>query len=188
MYLWFRLARVVTAAHFGQRLDVLDTSVLRFRVLPHDLDLNIHMNNARYLALMDLGRVDLMIRCGLWRAVTTKRRHPIIAGALVRFRRALRPFQSFTLSSRALCWDERWIYIEHRIETKDAPACLTVVRGAFLEDGAIMPISRLMSELGIAVPSPPVPDWIDRWNAAEGMAFENGMSRVEIKEPDECDR
>ncbi len=183
MYLWFRLARVLTAARFGKRLDMLDTSVLRFRVLPHDLDLNIHMNNARYLALMDLGRVDLIVRSGLWRVVTTKGRHPIIAGALVRFRRPLSPFQSFTLSSRVLCWDERWIYIEHRIETKDAPACLTVVRGAFLEDGAIIPTSQLMEELGISAPSMPVPEWIERWNAAESTAFENGVSRAKIKEP-----
>ena len=30
------------------------------RVWPNDLDTNAHMNNGRYLTLMDLGRFDLM--------------------------------------------------------------------------------------------------------------------------------
>lgn len=42
----------------GRRLplDLLDASVVGFRVWPTDLDINLHMTNARYLSVMDAGR------------------------------------------------------------------------------------------------------------------------------------
>ena len=64
MNLIFRLIRIVIAALMGQRLGLLDTSEVRLRVWPSDLDFNLHMNNGRYFTVMDLGRIDLMIRIG----------------------------------------------------------------------------------------------------------------------------
>lgn len=66
MNLIFRLAKVLITAFFRDRLSLLDESVLEFRVLPTDLDVNLHMNNARYLSVMDLGRLDLLVRAGLF--------------------------------------------------------------------------------------------------------------------------
>ena len=43
------------------------------RVWPNDLDTNAHMNNGRYLTLMDLGRFDLMTQCGLVGTVLKKK-------------------------------------------------------------------------------------------------------------------
>ena len=53
------------------------------RVWPNDLDTNAHMNNGRYLTLMDLGRFDLMTQCGLVGVVLRQRWFPI-AGFAVR--------------------------------------------------------------------------------------------------------
>lgn len=55
---------MVVAAKMGRRLKPLDTSVLKMRTWPGDLDINFHMNNGRYLTLMDLGRFNLTIRSG----------------------------------------------------------------------------------------------------------------------------
>ena len=65
MNLWFRSLIVLFTVFFRRSLDPLDESVLKFRVWPTDLDVNFHMNNGRYLTIMDLGRVDLMLRTGL---------------------------------------------------------------------------------------------------------------------------
>lgn len=188
MNLWFRLLRVLIAVLFRPRVAMTDTSLLRFRVMPHDLDINVHMNNARYLALMDLGRFDLICRSGMWRPMLSKRWQAVIGGALVRYRRPLRPFQPFTLSTRVMCWDERWIYIEHRIEADGAPACLTLVRGAFLKGGAIVPPDVVAAELGFAGPSPAVPDWVAQWRAAEEHAFEQPPLRAVAEEKKTCVR
>lgn len=173
MNLWFRLLKVLILAVLRRRLSMTDQSVLRFWVWPNDLDINVHMNNARYLALMDLGRFDLILRGGLWRPMARKGWQAVIGGALVRYRRSLKPFQRFTLRSRMLCWDERWIYIEHRIEAEGGvPACLAVVRAAFLDQGGIVPPVRVAEELGFSGPVPPVPAWAGQWRDVDDIVFD----------------
>ncbi len=65
MNLFFRLLRLLLTARWRGRLGPLDESVLKLRVWPVDLDVNLHMNNGRYLSVMDLGRVDVILRTGL---------------------------------------------------------------------------------------------------------------------------
>ena len=43
-------------------LSVLDEDRIRMHVWPHDIDLNLHMNNARYLSVMDYARIHLLAR------------------------------------------------------------------------------------------------------------------------------
>jgi hypothetical protein len=67
--LWFRLILLLLMTPWRPKLEgPLDVSRLRFTVLPNDLDASLHMNNGRYWTLMDLGRMDLLLRTGLWRA------------------------------------------------------------------------------------------------------------------------
>ena len=51
-------------------LDFRDVGRLRLRVLPNDTDILRHVNNGIYLSLMDLGRMDLMIRSGRWQQLS----------------------------------------------------------------------------------------------------------------------
>ena len=56
MNLYFRLLIRLWMTWIKPRpLGLLDTSELPGRVWPMDLDTNLHMNNGRYLSLMDLG-------------------------------------------------------------------------------------------------------------------------------------
>jgi acyl-ACP thioesterase len=64
MNLLFRFLIVTAVALFGHRSRLLCPSRLRLYVLLNDLDLNLHMNNGRYLSMCDLGKIDVMIRSG----------------------------------------------------------------------------------------------------------------------------
>lgn len=175
MNLIFRMARVILAALLGRRLDgILAVSVLRFRVLPNDLDVNLHMNNGRYLTLMDLGRTDLMIRCGLLGPILRRRWMPVLGGATVRYRRSLGPFERFVLRTRLLCWDGKWLFIEHRVETPDGDlVCHAVVKGLFLSRGRTsVPPSEILGVLGKAAVSPPMPAGVAAW-----LESEDGLRR-----------
>lgn len=163
MNLWLRLFRVLLAALFGGRIGVVEASHLKFRVWPTDLDPNIHMNNARYLALMDLGRVDLLARSGLLRTALKRRWQPVLGGSTIRFRRPLRPFQRFTLTSRLVSWDDKWLYIEHRVETAHGLAAVALVKGLFVAaGGGAVPTADILAAHG---PVPPVtpPPWAEAW-------------------------
>ena len=168
-------------ALFRPRLDLADESRLHFRVWPTDLDVNVHMNNARYLAVMDLGRVDIILRSGLGRLALRRRLQPVIAGALVRFRRPLIPFERFTLRTRVIGWDAKWLFMEHRLERRGELVCRAVVKGLFLgRDGGVPP-DRLADFLGHAEPSPVLPQWVADWLAVEAAQVQPALVPVEEK-------
>jgi acyl-CoA thioesterase FadM len=167
MNLWPRLLRALLMALFRPRLDLADESRLHFRVWPTDLDFHVHMNNARYLAVMDLGRVDIILRGGLGCLAPRRRLQPVIAGAPVRFRRPPIPFERFTLRTRVIGWDAKWPFMEHRMERRGEPVCRVIVKALFLgRDGGVPP-DRLADLLGHAEPSPALPRWV-----ADGLAVE----------------
>lgn len=157
MNLIFRLLRVFLTALFKQRIGLLDSSEVSFRVLPTDLDLNLHMTNARYLSIMDLGRTDLLIRTGMLGMVKRERWLPVVGSIDIRFRHSLQPFQRFTLKSRLLCWDEKWLYMEQRIESDKAVHSIATLRGLFRGRGRSVPSRVLLNGMGYQGESPPFP-------------------------------
>lgn len=168
MNLYFRLLLVIIKSWFRPRLAPLDTSVLRFRVWPGDLDLNMHMNNGRYLTLMDLGRIDLMMRTGMGRLAFKRKWMPVIASAMVRFRRSLLPFQAFELHSRLIAWDEKWFFVEQRVVRNGRTVTIGLVKGLIRRSGGFVPPSEVFDlVVGHHLESPPMPEGLKIWLASE---------------------
>ena len=157
MNLITRLLRVLISSLLRPRMDMLDSSTLSFRVLPTDLDLNLHMNNARYLSFMDLGRTDLLLRAGMLGMVHRERWRPVVGSIDIKFRRPLKPFQRFTLRSRLLCWDEKWLYLEQWIESARGVHAVATVRGLFVARKGSVPSRTVMDRMGHREESPPFP-------------------------------
>ena len=168
MNLWLRLLHLIFGSFFRPRLDpTTDASCLKFRVWPHDLDVSLHMNNGRYWSLMDLGRVDLLIRSGLWRAILRNRWAPIVNAAKIRFRRELRLFRRFRIETRIVAWSETVVVMEHRVLTigrsgRDILAAIALASTGLYDRKAksFVPVERLFAEIGLkAMTSPdPSPD------------------------------
>lgn len=173
----FRLLAVLLSALRGARIHPLGESVVRFTVLPHDLDLNVHMNNGRYLAVMDLGRLDMMTRIGVTRHILRNRWQPVVGSLTIRYRRALRPFQRYSLRSRVLCWDEKWFYIEQRFERRGEIVAQAYVKGLFLGPRGKVAPQEVIGRAGLEVASPSMPEAVSLWLEAEGLAREEGGRR-----------
>lgn len=156
MNLWLRLLRLVLSALWRPRLEPIDeVSRLSFRVWPHDLDTSLHMNNGRYWTLMDLGRADVMIRSGLWRAVLREKWLPVVSAGKIRFRRELRLFRPFELQTRLVAWTDTAIVMEHRVVSRgrdggEILAAIALVRVGLYDRGAraFVPVARILAELG----------------------------------------
>src|SRR3989338_9015257 len=112
MNLFFRLLRLALSLPFKKKLSAMDHSELRFRVLPNDLDIYGHMNNGRYLTLMDLGRMDWIWRTGLDRVTRKNRWNPLVASSTIRYKKSLRLWETFSLHTRIIGWDDKWFFIE----------------------------------------------------------------------------
>jgi acyl-CoA thioesterase FadM len=93
MNLFGRLLLVVLRALRCRRgaFAPLDPARIRFHPMPHDLDVKLHVNNARYLAFMDLGRVDLLNRLGVMRLAFRGHWFPVLGLVSIRYHRPLLP-------------------------------------------------------------------------------------------------
>jgi acyl-CoA thioesterase FadM len=162
MNLWLRLLWLLLSAR-GRGTLVLpgEASPLSFRVWPHDLDLSAHMNNGRYLTLMDLGRLDILARSGILREVIRHRWTPIASTITIRFRRELRPFQKFRLETRLLCWNETQVVMEQTFVidggARDGQvAARALFKGGIYDRGQkkFVEIARMMTLTGVSAVSP----------------------------------
>ncbi len=137
MNLYFRLFRVMLVAflaHFRKRWSPVEGArTLWFRTWPTDLDMNLHMNNGRFLAIMDLGRLDLTARIGMIGPMWRRDWIPIVASVEIEYLRPLKPWKVFTLETRIAGWDERFFIFEHRFlagrGNKMKPMAVAKVRG-----------------------------------------------------------
>lgn len=102
MNLWFRLLYQLLRRPWRRPISVLEASNLQIRCWPSDLDFNFHMNNGRYLSLMDLGRLDLVARSGLLATMIKRRWRPVLGAAQIRFLKPIGPGQVFRLETRVL--------------------------------------------------------------------------------------
>ena len=106
-----RLLWVLLRGHWLGALHYRDTLVQPWHVLPNDLDINLHMNNGRYLTLVDLGLIEFFTRTGFLKAMVKQGWRPMAGAVQMTFRRDLKLFQAYELHFRWLCSDERWNYM-----------------------------------------------------------------------------
>lgn len=129
---------------------------LPYRVLPNDLDFNLHMNNARYLSLMDLGRVDLLNRLGLLRYAFRGHWVPVLGAVRIRYVRPLRFWQRYDLVTRIAGWDAKWFYLEQRFEAEGRLIAVAQVKGLLRGPGGSIPTDEVLARVGVGLPAPPL--------------------------------
>lgn len=167
MNLFFRMIKVILISLTHPQINATDDIFLNMRVLPNDLDLNMHMTNSRYLAKMDLGRIALLIQSGLLKVVRKNKWMPVVGGTSIRYCKSLKPFQFYKLRTRVIGWDDKWLYMEHRFESKGTVYAVGLVRGLFRGPNGNIPSSDVIKTLNHTGPSPVLPPWVAQWVEAE---------------------
>lgn len=148
-------------------VDIWDTAITPFRVAPTDLDVLGHMNNGKYLSLLDLGRLDLMLRSGLWKKLSARGWYPVVAGQTITYRKSLQPGQKFDLYTRVLGFDDRWGYLEQTFVSGDTVYAQAVIRSRFLKKtGGSVEHDELETLVGGFPTELTVPQWALDWAAA----------------------
>jgi acyl-CoA thioesterase FadM len=146
------------------RLSVLDEDRIRMRVWPNDIDFNLHMNNGRYLNVMDYGRTHLLARTRLLEHIIRSRWQPLVGAVWMTYRRSLPLFAEFWLSSRLLCWDERWFYLEQTFTGREGLAAMGWVKGILRDTSGNVAPQEVLDRVAPGVVSPPMPEAIAAWN------------------------
>lgn len=164
MNLFFRLVWVRLAALWRGRVGLWDRVRTPFRVVPTDLDVLFHMNNGKYLSLLDLGRMDLMLRSGFWKQASRRGWYPVVAGQTITYRRSLKLGQRFDLHTQILGMDERWIFLEQHFVVDGQVHAQAVIRARFLKKsgGSVMPdeVAEIAGQMPAGLT---VPQWVLDW-------------------------
>jgi acyl-CoA thioesterase FadM len=134
------------------------------------------MNNGRYMTLLDLGRLDLLLRTGSARQAMQRKWYPVLAATQMRFRRPLNLFQKFEIRTRIVGWEGKWVFIEQKIIRKGKPVTHAFLKGAFVGPKGTVPITDLVKLLGKETPPPPLPAEWRAWLESEAKMAEAGRS------------
>lgn len=177
MNLFFRLFLLRMNSMRWDRVSLWDTVTIPFRVNVADLDLLRHMNNGRYLSLLDLGRLDLLGRAGFWAVVKRHGWYPVVSAQSITYRKSLTLGQRFELTTRFIGFDERATYAEQIIHVGDTVYAHAIVQTRFLKrSGGVVAQQELLEAAGGA-PALELPDDVSAWaRAAQSLSASPFMS------------
>jgi acyl-CoA thioesterase FadM len=154
----------------GQALEPSAVSRIRLTTLPTDIDILRHMNNGRYLSLFDLGRWDLLVRTGIWDAMSSHGWYAVVSSETVTFRKSLQLWQRFVIESRMLGHDDRAVYMEHRAVVDGEVYARAIVRARLLKkSGGTLSHDELFGAVGRPEGVPDVEPWVHEWAAASAL-------------------
>jgi YbgC/YbaW family acyl-CoA thioester hydrolase len=154
MNLIFRLLLVIWRANRASKLKPLDTSEVQFRVLPTDLDIFMHMNNGLYLTLMDLGRMDILVRSGFFAVARKRGWYPVVGTATIEYKKSLQLFDRYTIATRMIRWDDRWFYIEQQFIKGDRVAATATIKAMMRSKEGIVTPQEALAAINYHEPSP----------------------------------
>ena len=167
MNLWWRMLLLRLRWLRAPRADLWGTVRTPFRVVPTDLDLLLHMNNGKYLTLMDLGRMDLMVRSGMWAKLSRRGWFPVVAAQTITYRKSLKLGQRFDLYTRALGVDDRCVYVEQTFCVGETVYAHAIIRSRFLKKtGGSVQNGELEELVGAFPDHLELPAWLLDWAAS----------------------
>lgn len=159
MYVWVRLARMALTAKSRGRYRMGDESRLSFRCLPTDIDANLHLNNARYMMLADVGRIDIFIRAGLLGLARRRGWAPMMGGLQAVYVREVRLWKRFDVVSTVETWEDTQVIGRHRFVLEGGETAALVMTTAGIYSAAerrFVPIDEVIAGLGRRLaPRPP---------------------------------
>jgi acyl-CoA thioesterase FadM len=157
MNLIFRLMWVAVTSMLKPKISGQQPGKISLMVLPNDLDLNLHVNNGRYLTLMDLGRVDLIIRHGMIKLLRQNGWNPVIASIHTTFRRSLLVFQRFEITTEIVGWDDKWIYMVQSMHHDGREVAKAIMKTVFISKTGKVSPGELVKAMGYDPVSPIIP-------------------------------
>lgn len=134
-------------------------SRLSFRCLPSDIDTNLHLNNARYMMLADVGRIDIFNRSGMIKLARAQGWAPMLGGLQSVFVREIKLWKRFELVSTLETWAGTQVIGRHRFVLEgDVTAAIVMTTGGVydLRNRRFVEISDMVEMLGSdTTPRPP---------------------------------
>jgi acyl-CoA thioesterase FadM len=174
MNLWIRLIWALLRAWRLPRITLGEPIERRLRVWPGDLDINGHMNNGRYLTVIDLMLVEYFVRSGFARVMASARWRPMSGGAVITYRKGLKPGQSYRLRFVLAGADQTWNFMRFEFLRADGTLCAAgYMKGAAVARGGLVPNAVSYARMGRVFELLPLPAAVEHWLAAERAVMQD---------------
>ena len=147
---WLKLLLTIFSAHFRGRISPEEPSEIHFSVWLTDVDASI-MNHATMMTVMEMGRMDLMVRSGFFGLARKEKWYFPARSISVQFIRPLKVFQKATLFTKVFHVDEKWMYIEQKIVRNDKVIAVCIVKGTVKKGKESIPPHVIAKELGFSM-------------------------------------
>lgn len=132
MNLFFKFFILIIKRFFdNSEFSIEEACVTKLRVDLFDIDFNLHMNNGRYLSVMDLGRLDLILRTKKFLTLFKRGYFPVVLSESIIFKKSLAPFQRYELHTKITSWDDKFFYFTQTFMDKEEIAAVASVRACF---------------------------------------------------------
>lgn len=116
-----------------------------------------------------MGRIDLIIRTGFLKHAWKNRLYFPLASISAQFRRPLKRFQKFQLKTKLIYWDEKWIYISHRVLREGKTIAVVLVKSTVKKGTELIPFERIIDKLNWQMKPKNRPEMIDRFERGETL-------------------
>lgn len=134
MNLYIRLLITIFKSLLASPIDYRSPQVKQERiVLLNDLDLNKHMNNGRYLTILDLASIELFVRLGFIPVMSKLKAHVVSGGSLITYRKQLKFLEKYSVELSYIGSTETWHVMEFAFKNKKGAVCAKgLLKGAFV--------------------------------------------------------
>ncbi len=167
MNLYIRLLWAILRARRLPSLKPGDTLERTLRVWPNDIDINGHMNNGRYLTIIDLMLIEYFVRTGFAGVMVRKGWRPMSGGSFISYRRGLKPMQTYTLRFRLDASDAHWNFMRFEFVDGDRVCAVGYMKGAAVSRAGLVPNAQSYAELGVPPYDSELPAPVRNWLSAE---------------------
>ncbi len=168
MRLRLRLLLLIIRALWRKPVKGLVESVLTLRVLPNDIDVT-KVTNDRYVALMDLGRMDAAFQLGLLRTMVKRKWVPLSTFCTIRFRHPLEVFRQYRLRTRVIYWDDRTFYFQQEFERKGRIVATGLSCATLLGSKGPVNPRDIFGEIGLSATKPEKPEIVSMLQKMDEM-------------------
>lgn len=143
--------RMIKAVFFGFFSSPQLKSHLRFWVTPFDCDINWHLNNGSYLKLMDVGRIDYLLRAGFIRGFVKDAFGAAVVRVEIDFKKSVPPGTFITLDSEVIGRTEKSFIMRQVFHA--GPKVVAEAKAIFVvtHKGRSVPTDKVISKLPEAI-------------------------------------
>lgn len=148
MNLILRMIYVFVSSYFKEKLSIdKPINSLSLMVLPNDIDINLHMNNGRYLTICDLTRIDMFIRTGLAKTMMYEKWMPVISEHTMIYKKPLKLFKRYDVKMEIIGWDDRAFHMIHTFTIGDRVIAEGTSKGVIVGRGGVISPADVMKKV-----------------------------------------